>query len=202
MPEIKALSDYFMNGGKVDEGKDAKTLSASKLQKAIIEAMLPGKPLHKKVFKVADHFYIHTDEGREGEVEKRATIGEFRKLAETDSTYKKQKGSRSGKQSATVYGDFYRDFAILDVDAFENWLIEMVLHGPADVIQKNKGRTAGPKNNTSGIYSLAELMAGDIDLNDVAAKQTKVIQSRITRGRELGNSGKEDSKSTTKKGRK
>lgn len=202
MSDIKALSDYFENGAKFGEGKDAKTLSASKLQKAIVDAMIPRKPLHKKVFKVADHFFIHTQEGREGEIERKGTIGEFRKAAGSDKSYMKEKASRNGQQPATVYGDFYRDFAIVDVDAFEEWVAKAITNDNPDIIQKNKGRAAGPKENTSGIFSLADLRNGDVDLDDAAKKQTAVIQIRKDRGEALGNRKKEDSKSPAQKGRK
>lgn len=202
MPDIKALSTYFKDGAKFGEGDAEVTLSPSKLEKAIIDAMLPKHSLHMKVFKVADHFFIHTAEGREGEVETKATVGEFRKLAESDATYQKLKGSRSGKGSSTVNADFYRDYAIVDIDAFETWLTKTIVDNKVDVIQRGRGRAAGPKENTSGIYSLADLMKGTVDLKEVAEKQTKVIQSRINRGKELGNSRKEESKSTAPKGRK
>lgn len=202
MPEIKALSEYFENGAKFGEGKEAKTLSPGKLEKAIIDAMLPRHALYKKVFKVADYFFIHPEGEREGEVERKATVGEFRNAAKSDATYMKLKGSRGGKEPATVYGDFYRDFAIIDVDAFEEWIAKAITNNNPDIIQKNKGRAAGPKENTSGIFSLADLRSGDVDLDDIAKKQTAVIQVRKDRGEALGNSKREDSKSPAQKGRK
>lgn len=191
--QIKALSEYFKNGGKWGEGEDAPTLSPDKLVKAVTDAIVQRRPLYKKVFKVADHFHVSKD----GEVTSYATVGDYRREAEGKGLTRQQRG-RNGREGKTVLEPAYRDFAILDVPAFEEWLSKTVHDGKVDVIIKRRSPGNGVRanqNRGAGIYSLADFRKrGDLDTDRIAKEQSEVIQTRKQRGEELGNSRKESSK--------
>ena len=186
--EVKALSDYFEGDAKWGDGKTEVTLSAPKLLKAVTDAIVVRRPLYKKVFKVTDHFYVTPV----GEVLRYPTSGAFRKDAD-DKGFKRETRLRQSKTpsqqkiSKVVYDSSYRDFVIIEVKAFEEWLSKIILEGKIDVAIKRKANERSVEASSTGIYTLASYKNGEIkDIDKIAKMQSDVIEKRKMRGEELG----------------
>ncbi|MFC3833107.1 MULTISPECIES: hypothetical protein [Deinococcus] len=196
--EIRSLSSYFEDGAIFGEGDNAKQLSPLKMHKVITSHLSKGEPLYKKVFAVQEHFYVDA----EGKVHTFASSGEFRtERAKNHAEDWVTRSNRNGKEVVTPAIP-YRDYAILDVAAFEKWVAKTLLDNP-QTLAVLRGRGGEAKKTTSNKPSLKDFMSGKIpDLDALADAQHATVATRKARGAGLASDRKknqESSKSGAKK---